>query len=173
MLVAGVNCPRTSSMGRLFDAVAALSGVRQRAGYEGQAAMELEFAAGDGAGAPYPFPLVAGEPLIADWEPLLRALLDDRARRVPAEVVSARFHAALVNLVEAIAEHAGVARIVLTGGCFQNQRLLETGRERLRRRRFAVYVPRLFPPNDGGLSLGQLYVAARREEDRHVPGRSG
>ena len=163
MLVGIVNCPRTSSMGRLFDAVAALTGVRGRAGYEGQAAMELEFTA-DGVSerTAYPFLLRDGEPAVADWEPLIRALLDDRARGLTASAMSARFHNALVDLAEAIATRADLPRVVLAGGCFQNLRLIGSVRERLRARGFDVYTPRMYPPNDGGLSLGQLYVAAHR-----------
>jgi hydrogenase maturation protein HypF len=164
MLDGAVSCPRTSSMGRLFDAVAALTGVRPRPGYEGQAAMELEFAAeGVLERAAYPIALREGEPAIADWEPLVRALQDDRARRIAPGVMAARFHNALVDLAEAIATRAGLARVILSGGCFQNARLLQSVRERLRARRFEVYTPRLFPPSDGGLSLGQLYVAALRQ----------
>jgi hydrogenase maturation protein HypF len=164
MLSGGVNCPRTTSMGRLFDAVAALTGVRGRAGFEAQAAMELEFAAeGELDRTAYPLPLRDAEDfVVADWEPLVRALLADRARRVSAAVMSARFHNALVELAEAVAARADVPRVVLTGGCFQNLRLAETVCERLRARGFEVFTPRMYPPNDGGLSLGQLYVAACR-----------
>jgi hydrogenase maturation protein HypF len=164
MLDGRVNCPRTSSMGRLFDAVAALTGVCDRAGYEGQAAMELEFAA-DGVAdrTAYPILLRDGDPGVADWEPLVHALLDDHTRRCPVGVMSARFHNALVDLAEAIAVRAGVPRVVLTGGCFQNLRLTETVRERLRSRGFDVRTPRLYPPNDGGIALGQLQVAACRQ----------
>lgn len=164
MLAGAVSCPRTSSMGRLFDVVAALTLVRERAGYEGQAAVELELAA-DGVTdrTAYPFPLRDGEPAVADWEPLIRALLHDRARGLAAQVMSARFHNALVDLAAAIATRAGVSQVVLAGGCFQNIRLIEAVRERLRARGFAVYTPRMYPPNDGGLSLGQLYVAACRK----------
>lgn len=164
MLEAGVSCPRTSSMGRLFDAVAALAGVRAAAGYEGQAATELELAA-DGVAKPmaYPLPLGGGDPAVADWEPLVHALLQDRLRGLPPAVISARFHNALAELAEAIAARVGLARVVLSGGCFQNLRLVESVRERLSARHFEVYTPRLYPPNDGGISLGQLYVAACRK----------
>jgi len=165
MLETGVNCPRTSSMGRLFDAVAALTGVRERAGYEGQAAMELELVA-DGVSdrTHYPLVLSDAEPAVADWEPLVRAVLYDRARGLPSSVISARFHNALVDLAEAIAVRVGLAEIVLSGGCFQNLRLADALRERLSARGFEVYSPRMYPPNDGGLSLGQLFVASWREE---------
>lgn len=170
MLDGAVSCPRTSSMGRLFDAVAALTGVRGRAGYEGQAAMELELAA-DGVveGTAYPILLRDGEPAVADWEPLVHALLRDRARGVPAGAMSARFHDALARLAEDIAVRVGLPRVVLSGGCFQNLRLVESARERLSARGFRVFTPRMYPPNDGGLSLGQLFVAACRKESDHVP----
>jgi hydrogenase maturation protein HypF len=163
ILRTGVSSPRTSSMGRLFDAAAALTTVRTRPGYEGQAAMELEMAAerSSDLGA-YPIAIREGEPTVADWEPLVRALLEDRARGTSPSTMAARFHGTLVDLAEGIAERAGLARVVLSGGCFQNARLLASVSERLQARGFEVYTPRSFPPNDGGLSLGQLYVAALR-----------
>jgi hydrogenase maturation protein HypF len=160
MLARGVQSPRTTSVGRLFDAVAALSGVQARAGFEGQAAMALEFAAGEEVAEPYPLPLRDGEPAVADWEPLLRALLEDRERGASPGHMAARFHGALVSLAEAVALRVGLPRVVLSGGCFQNLRLLCAVRERLRARGFEVWMPRRYPPNDGGLSLGQVAVAA-------------
>ncbi len=170
MLERRIQSPGTTSMGRLFDAVAALSGVRAQAGFEGQAAMALEFAAEDQeAVEPYPLPLRAGEPAVADWEPLVRALLVDRARGAPVSLMASRFHAALAQLAEAIALRVGLPQVVLSGGCFQNLRLLRDIQARLRARGFEVWTPRQFPPNDGGLSLGQLAVAARQyEEERNV-----
>jgi hydrogenase maturation protein HypF len=175
MLARGVNAPVTTAMGRLFDAVAALAGVRAAAGFEGQAAMELEFAA-DGAEdpPPYPLPLGPGTPAVADWEPLVHALLADRARGVPARVMAARFHAALVEVAEAVAVRAGLPTVVLAGGCFQNLRLARAIHDRLRGRGFAVYLPGRYPPNDGGIALGQVLVAAwRAQEEDHVSRRSG
>ncbi|HEX5746293.1 MAG TPA: carbamoyltransferase HypF [Archangium sp.] len=161
MLERGVQSPRTTSMGRLFDAVAALSGIRARAGFEGQAAMALEYAAGEGEAEPYPLPLGDGAPAVADWEPLIRELLADRKRGVPPPIMAARFHAALAVLAESIAVRVGLPRVVLSGGCFQNPRLLRDVQARLRARGFEVFSPRQYPPNDGGLSLGQVAVAAR------------
>lgn len=164
MLERGPMSPRTTSMGRLFDGVAALAGVRHRAGFEGQAAMELEFAA-DGVddGAAYPLPLRDGRPAVADWEPLLLAVLADVERGLGPAVISARFHNALVDLADDLARRAGIPRVVLSGGCFQNLRLMRAVHARLVARGFEVYLPERFPPNDGGLSLGQAYVAALRE----------
>lgn len=148
-------------MGRLFDAVAALSDIRMRAGFEGQAAMALEYAAGEGEAEPYPLPLRDGAPAVADWESLIRELLADRKRGVPPALMAARFHATLAVLAESIAVRVGLPRVVLSGGCFQNMRLLRDVQTRLRARGFEVFSPRQYPPNDGGLSLGQVAVAAR------------
>lgn len=162
MLARGVNAPRTSSVGRLFDAVAALAGIRMQATFEGQAAMELETAAeGSQEEDAYPLPLAAGEPAVFDWEPLVLALQEDLRCGVEKAVISARFHNALVNAAEAIAERVGLRQVVLSGGCFQNLRLSSAIRQRLSERGFEVYMPRLYPPNDGGLSLGQAFVAGR------------
>ena len=150
----------TTSIGRLFDAVAALTRIRSTCSFEGQAAMELEWAA-DAADdeEAYPFPLRGGEPAVADFEPLIRAVLRDRDAGVPAGHIAARLHNALASLAEAIAGRVGLSRVVLAGGCFQNQRLAQAIRARLQARGFAVYVPQRYPPNDGGLSLGQAWVA--------------
>ncbi len=168
MLEQRVQTVSTSSMGRLFDAVAALTGVRREVGFEGQAAMELEFAAErvDDEGA-YPFPLRPGDPAIADWEPLVRALLRERHAGVPAELMAARFHNALAALAEAIACRAGLEHVALTGGCFQNGHLVSAVYARLAARGFDVHLPCAYPPNDGGISLGQALVATRRNEERN------
>jgi hydrogenase maturation protein HypF len=167
----GLQAPRTTSMGRLFDGVAALAGLRGVARFEGEAAMALEFAAevANEEERGYPLPLgPAGEgspsavPVVADWEPLVRAVLRDRDAGVPRAVIALRFHRALVDLAETLAVRAGVRDVVLAGGCFQNLRLLREVRERLARRGFAVHTPRRYPPNDGSLSLGQALVAVRQ-----------
>ncbi|WP_438014939.1 carbamoyltransferase HypF [Sorangium sp. So ce315] len=166
MLARGTASPRTTSVGRLFDAVAALAGLRGVASFEGQAAMELESlaeAAGEQAG--YPLPVRAGapgEPAVIDAGPLIDAVLGDRRDGAPPGVIAARFHAALVDVAEALAAASGLGRVVLSGGCFQNALLAASIRERLAARGVEVYTPRLYPPGDGGLSLGQVFVAARR-----------
>lgn len=160
----GFQAPLTSSMGRLFDAVAAISGVRTEPGFEGQAAMALEFAAARlyswvEADA-YPLPLIAGDPAVADWGPLLVELLEDREAGAEPELMSLRFHLALAELALAIAERAGLERVVLAGGCFQNALLSALVRSRLEQGGYEVFEAERFPPNDGGLSLGQAHVAA-------------
>ncbi|WP_437608029.1 carbamoyltransferase HypF [Sorangium sp. So ce834] len=166
MLARGTGSPRTTSVGRLFDGVAALAGLRGAASFEGQAAMELEcLAEAAGGQAGYPLPVRAGAPgapAVIDFGPLIDAALGDRRDGVPPGVIAARFHAALVDVAEALAAATGLGRVVLAGGCFQNALLAASIRERLAARGVEVYTPRLYPPGDGGLSLGQIFVAARR-----------
>ena len=126
----GLNCPRTTSMGRLFDAVAALVGMPQVISFEGQAAIALEFAADEQVAESYPFPLAEGQPAVADWEPLVRRVLADRKAGVPIGAIAARFHNALADLAVAIARRAAVADVGLSGGCFQNLLLAHRVRER-------------------------------------------
>jgi hydrogenase maturation protein HypF len=154
-------CPRTSSMGRLFDAVAALCGLPPVISFEGQAAMALEFAADEDCEEAYPLPLSEGDPAMADGEPALRAILADRAAGEPAGRMSARFHNALAGLAVAIAQRWGGNDVVLSGGCFQNALLSRRVRERLLAAGLRVYTHRLVPPNDGGIALGQAAIAAR------------
>ena len=159
----GFNAPRCTSVGRLFDAVASLSGAHTGPGFEGQAAMALEFQAraGQHAGA-YPLPLVAGQ---ADLAPLVGALCRDLRRGAPRPAMAFRFHAALAGLALAFAEAAGLERVVLSGGCFQNRLLAELCQRRLAARGFQVLRPERYPANDGGLSLGQAWVAARMNKE--------
>jgi len=171
MLARGVNAPLTSSAGRLFDGVAALVGLRQRASFEGQAAMELEFALDGEAGGLYPFDLIpAGEAgftpgpwcpeLALDWRALLRAILAERAAGTAIATISARFHATLAAMIVAVAKRAGLPRVVLSGGCFQNRQLVERAVAGLEAAGFAAYTHQRVPPNDGGLALGQAVVAS-------------
>ena len=163
--------PRTSSMGRLFDGVAAICGLFQCCSFEGQAAMALEFAADPEVRDAYPCPLRDGTPAVGDWEPLLRAVLADRQRGAPLAEIAGRFHNALADLALAAARRAACPRVVLTGGCFQNALLTERVRARLLEHSFDVYTHRDVPPGDGGISLGQLLIAAERiKEYTHVSG---
>ena len=156
MLQTGFRSPRTSSAGRLFDGVASLLGLRQRVSYEGQAAMALEYSIDPSIEDAYP----AMEGSELDWGPLLDAILDDLARRTPVGVIAARFHNSLTSSILGVARRVGEPRIALSGGCFQNRRLTERSAKVLRKNRFEVLLHRLVPPNDGGISLGQVAVAA-------------
>ena len=148
MLAAGINSPVTSSAGRLFDAVAALIGLRQRSQFEGQAAMELEFAVEpcddcyDGCSA--------------DWESIVRGILDDLRCGVSVGRIAARFHNSLVEAIVAEARAADEERVMLTGGCFQNKYLTERAVRRLREDGFRPYWHQRVPTHDGGIALGQI-----------------
>jgi hydrogenase maturation protein HypF len=169
MLETGLNAPLTTSAGRLFDAVAALLGLSQQTRYEGQAAMALEAAADPREDAAWPLPLVPreGAPALLDWEPLLHALLEDLGRGVNAGRLAARFHNSLVDGIARTAEAAGETRVALTGGCFQNRFLLERASERLSALGFTVLLHREVPPNDGGISLGQVLAGAHHLKHLH------
>jgi hydrogenase maturation protein HypF len=154
-------------MGRLFDAVSSLAGVRQRVGYEAEAAILLEGLArraAEGLAHPYPVevcPCPDG-PDVADAGPMIRQIAAEVLGGVPSETVAARFHASVITLIAALAdrcrEQTGLDVVALGGGVFQNA-LLVAGAERvLRERGFTVLRPRLLPPNDGGIALGQLVI---------------
>jgi hydrogenase maturation protein HypF len=153
--------PLTSSMGRLFDAVAALCGLRAEVSYEGQAAIELEAAAwraGAGVGA--------YRATLSDPRPAVRELVADLRSGADAAVVAARFHgaisAATVSALARIAGERGLGTVVLSGGVFQNRRLLESVADGAEAAGLRVLIPERLPPNDGGISFGQAAVAAAR-----------
>ncbi|MDQ3890865.1 MAG: carbamoyltransferase HypF [Actinomycetota bacterium] len=155
-----VNAPLSSGMGRLFDAVAALLGVRERSTYEGQAAIELEELAGETEAEPYPCALEEG--VIAGAE-LVRGAHDDLVAGRPRAEIAAAFHETVaVGAAEACADAGDSSTVVLSGGSFQNLRLLAATRQRLQELGFRVLTHRLLPPNDGGISYGQAVVAAAR-----------
>ncbi|MYX99247.1 carbamoyltransferase HypF [Streptomyces sp. SID486] len=161
-----VACVPTSSMGRLFDAVSSLVGVCHRAGYEAQAAAELEAAALEADGSDtvaYPFGLGGGDSLGCDPAPMLTALLHDQARGTPVPLLAARFHRGVARAVTEICHRArtatGLATVALTGGVFANALLEQECAVRLAGDGFTVLRHGEVPPNDGGLALGQLMVA--------------
>ena len=166
----GVNSPLTSSAGRLFDAVAALLGVRDTINYEGQAAVELEQLAAGAAGSParagYPARITPGPPFTVAGPDLVRAAAGDLLDGVPATVVSARFHRGVADLIVAgcqlLRSSSGLGTVALSGGVFQNLLLLGTVTGLLEADGFRVLTHSRVPPNDGGISLGQAVVAAAR-----------
>ena len=183
MLAKKLNSPVTTSMGRLFDAVASLVNLRQRMRFEGQAAMELEFALeGIKTDEAYLLPMADGRwpvektgtlartpdighrasAILLDWSPLIGAILSDVQNGVAVGKISAKFHHALAEAVVAVAKRIGEPRVVLSGGCFQNRCLTERTVNRLRAEKFKPYWHQRVPPNDGGIALGQV-IAARRE----------
>lgn len=166
MMTTGTLAPRSSSAGRLFDAVAALLGLRQVASYEGQAAMELEWAIAEDAELELaPLEIVASAPLILDWAPTLRSIVNFIGKGASRGAVAAAFQRALAAALAAVAARIGVRRVALTGGCFQNRHLLEWSVERLRAQGLEPFWHRVVPTNDGGISLGQAaWAAAARSE---------
>jgi hydrogenase maturation protein HypF len=164
MLTKGVHSPLTSSAGRLFDAVSALLGLRMKNTFEGQAAMELEWIATGRSATPYPFGIVASKeadhPTIIDWEPMISALLLDVGARTPVPQCAARFHQTLASIIVGVAKHVGLEKVALTGGCFQNALLTELTVRDLQAHGFRPYWHQRVPPNDGGISLGQIAAAA-------------
>ncbi|RSM95082.1 carbamoyltransferase HypF [Streptomyces sp. WAC 01325] len=167
-----LNCVPTSSMGRLFDAVSSLAGVCHRAGYEAQAAVELEAAALEAPAddtAAYAFALGDGEPVRADSAPVITAIVRDLREGHTAATVAARFHRGVAGLVHALCRRArerhGLDTVALTGGVFANTLLSSACAAALRQDGFTVLRHRRVPPGDGGLALGQLMVAARTTPD--------
>jgi hydrogenase maturation protein HypF len=169
MLLKEIQAPWTSSVGRLFDAVASLSGLRQVMNFEGQAAMELEFAIGsEKTETSYPFAITnaagkadAQPALIVDWEPSIRSVLQDVKDEIPLARISIKFHNTLVEAIVDVARRLSERRVVLTGGCFQNKYLLEHAVGRLEAEGFRPYWHQRIPPNDGGIALGQIVAASR------------
>jgi hydrogenase maturation protein HypF len=174
MLERQFNTPLTSSAGRLFDAVAALAGVRDRVAFEGQAAMELEWVAAESAmDSAYPFDLVrtvaeAGPEatLVVDTRPIIRAVAQDVRQGTDTRRIARRFHATIVELIATVCDWlrqaTGLEVVVLSGGVFMNALLRQEAGGKLQRQGFRVYCHGLVPPNDGGLSLGQLAIAAHQ-----------
>ena len=156
----GLNCPRTSSVGRLFDAAAALTGLVSHATFEAQAPMALE-AACRGDAPPVPLPLARNDGLwISDWEPLLDRLADRGASvAARASMFHATLAAALIEQARAVRAEHGVTRIGLTGGVFQNRLLCEHVARLAQREGFELLVAERIPCNDAGLSFGQLVEA--------------
>jgi hydrogenase maturation protein HypF len=186
MLNRRLNCPLTSSVGRLFDGIAALLNLYPTVTFEGQAAIALENQAmiqqqrlsredlgklnskgnlGESNDLlSYPFtlkPNSKSEPIIIQWQPLLISVLQDLKEALPISQIAAKFHHTLVEIAIAIAHQVGIQQVVLTGGCFQNAYLLEATVSKLKAEKFVPYWPQNVPPNDGGLALGQVVATLR------------
>ena len=162
----GLASPLTTSVGRLFDAIAALCGIRATVGYEGQAAFELQAACDEREPGAYPITLAGTELLELDPRETIRSVAADAAAGVAPGVIAARFHAAIaratVDACAAAASTHGVDVVVLSGGVFQNRRLLESVGSGLHAAGLRVLVPERLPINDGGIAYGQAAVAAAR-----------
>jgi hydrogenase maturation protein HypF len=163
MIEAGVNCPETSSMGRLFDAVSGLLNLRSSVNYEGQAAIELEGIADPLATELYEF-RIEGEEIFA--EPVIQRAVEDLLQGAPAGQISARFHLSvarlILNVAQRVREEQHLNRVVVSGGVFQNMWLLDRVTQLLRKNHFEIFSHSRVPTNDGGISLGQAAVANAR-----------
>ncbi len=160
-----IHSPLSSGLGRLFDGVAALIGLRRQVSFEGQAAMELESLATGSSGASYPFELLrtGGQPCIVDMGAAIRAIIADLETGKSGPRMAASFHQTLIeafaDMADEMRRSTGLSRVVLSGGCFQNKILLTGTMNKLKLSGFHVYCHRDIPANDGGLSLGQAVIA--------------
>ena len=165
-----INTPLTSSVGRLFDAVASITGVCMDAGFHAEAPMRLEAAISPDEKGRYPW----NPGRTIDVRPMIRRIVEEAGRGIPAGIISARFHHTIADIIVDVAkeirQNDGPDRVVLAGGTFQNRFLLEETETLLEKEGFRVYYPLEFPVNDGGIALGQLAVAAakvRRREKKN------
>jgi hydrogenase maturation protein HypF len=190
MLRRQLNTPITSSMGRLFDAIASLSGLYQHCSFEGQAAMALEFSAtqAEPTDADYNFAIVptsssnvqnnqdaqlvtsisAFNPspgktstMSIDWQPMVVEILADIAATVSTRTIAAKFHNTLAEMIVAVAQRVGEPKVILTGGCFQNKYLSEQAIQRLKQTGFAPHWHCQIPPNDGSIAVGQIVATLK------------
>lgn len=172
MLSQRINCPMTSSMGRLFDGVASLLDLQHSVNYEGQAAIKLESIADEHIIDHYPFDIdvSAGArcrvPFIIQWQLVIKHLMEDLHRKTASSVISARFHNSIVDMVYQVCiilrDSKGINDVVLSGGVFQNTFLLSRLVKKLKLQGFTVYTHNKVPSNDGGISLGQAVIAGER-----------
>jgi hydrogenase maturation protein HypF len=160
MLNRQINSPLTSSVGRLFDGVAALIGLGNQLSFEGQAAMALEFALeGIKTEEYYPFSLLSASPIIIDWREIIVEILEDKKQGVINGIIAAKFHNTLTEIIVNIAQKIKTEKVILSGGCFQNRYLTERTINRLQASGFQTYWQQILPTNDGGISLGQIMGA--------------
>ncbi|GAC1617374.1 MAG: carbamoyltransferase HypF [Ktedonobacteraceae bacterium] len=164
MITRQVNAPLTSSLGRLFDAVAALIGIRNEVIYEGQAAIEMEILANTHNARIYPFSMEGDKPTLLDVRPMIRAIVQDIQQDISTAQIAGNFHWTVAEMLAAtcvrVRQYTGLQAVALSGGVFQNRLLLERLITVLAQHAFQVYTNRRTPPNDGGLALGQLAIAA-------------
>ncbi len=168
MIQKRINSPKTSSVGRLFDAVSSLLGLTQIINYEGQAAMLLEYAfSGKINKKSYDFNIHedrAKERMVINWEEMIKKILKDLQRKKSKAEIAIKFHNTLVEMAVAVSKKVKKKNIVLSGGCFQNRYLTERMIFRMKQEGFFVYTHQLVPPNDGCIALGQIMVAGAQKK---------
>ncbi|WP_066629017.1 carbamoyltransferase HypF [Clostridium magnum] len=163
MIESDINCHKTSSMGRFFDAAASLMGLRDSVTYEGQAAIELEAIACEKSLDSYDYDIVQADGYIVKPEKIIIGILKDKFLKEQDSVISDKFHNTIVNfskdICKLIRKDTGVNEVALSGGVFQNSYLLKNLTNELKREDFVVYANKLIPTNDGGVALGQIVIA--------------
>ena len=163
MIEKKINTPMTSSVGRMFDAVGTILGIRNRSNFEGQTAMEVEWRAFDSDDSEsYPYTIIEANPDLyrIRWDNMLRAIVAEKNHGVSVSTICRRFHNTLTAMIVSMAEKSGMMKIVLSGGCFQNSILLENTVNRLKEAGCTPYWHQRIPTNDGGISAGQIYFHA-------------
>ncbi|MEA2083315.1 MAG: carbamoyltransferase HypF [Thermodesulfobacteriota bacterium] len=170
MMEKGINCPETSSLGRLFDGIAAILGIRYQAAYEGQAAVELEMAIKEAGEDSYPYEWQKEKQShLISLAPIIRGVVNDIRQGKRISSISHRFHLTLIrlfaDLCTQLGQETGVDRVVLSGGVFQNKTLLTGLEEALKKKGFCVFSHARVPANDGGISLGQAAISAEMMSD--------
>ena len=172
MIEKGINSPKTSSMGRLFDAVACLLNLKNKVTYEGEAAIALENCANkfksDKELTPYNFSYKEEETIQIKTNKLWMEIIEDLLNKKSRELIAYKFHFSIANLILEIAnrirDKTGINKIALSGGVFQNRILVTLTMKLLENENFEIYTNQILPPNDGGISLGQAYYIGKRLE---------
>ncbi len=166
MLEQKINCPFTSSVGRIFDSVASILNLRQKINFEGQAAMMLEFISDSNTEDFYNFDIIKNEIFVIDWEPILESVVNDLNNGSPKSIIAAKFHNTLVEIILTISKlFAEERKVLLSGGCFQNSYLLEKTIKKLEKHNFKVFWHQKIPTNDGGISYGQIAALKWVDQD--------
>ncbi|MEI7999355.1 MAG: carbamoyltransferase HypF [Candidatus Omnitrophota bacterium] len=167
MMSQKINSPMTSSMGRFFDGVSSLIGLCHNTTFEGQAAMALEFESGKNVlQESYSYDIIShlneSNNLVVDWQNIVLAIIEDIRNSVKTSIIAAKFHRTLVKIIVDVAQRIGERQVVLTGGCFQNKLLVESAILSLGEKNFVPVWHQRVPTNDGGIALGQIWIASRR-----------
>ena len=164
MIDQGINCPLTSSAGRLFDTVAAIMDVCAYSGFHAEAPMRLESLVDDNCTDSYSFK--SGKTIEVDE--MIKEVVNDLISGVNNVVISTKFHNTVISIIFAtvneVRQRTGIGKVVLSGGTFQNRYLLQKTEDKLLKENFQVYTPQVIPANDGGIALGQLVIASKRRE---------
>ena len=164
-----IASPLTSSMGRLFDGIAGIMGIRSHVSFEGQAAAELEMLADENTDSVYDYEQISGDIRIIPFQPIIRGVTEDMQKRISLPEISTKFHNTLIRLFSELCEIAGkengVKQAALSGGVFQNPILSSGLTQALEQKGFQVFTHTRVPPNDGGISLGQALIAAGKVEN--------